>query len=1117
MRGVGKAVDDDNPIVPIQKPRGYGGVGILWNNSLDSQITVLPDGGNRVQCVELKTKHKPLLLISVYLPCRGKSTTSDEFKDCVDQLHEIITKHEHSHYIVLGGDFNEDLHKEEQSTRKTYLQDMISDNGFTFTALGATFIHPNGRDCSEIDYILHKEDRQFKIVNISKCDNLPSNVSDHYPIRCTIDVDIQKVQHNEEDKNTLPSKVPWDKVDKELYLTLVSEDIQNLDISLETPHELDSTLQKVNNLLVVAANSCYTKKKVGNRKPKLKVWTEDIREALKNSKKAHYQYKIACSNGTLDNSHIDERKSAKRQLRTEIRKEQARKQADLKDTILEAKTRDTKLFHRLIREQRGAVSDTTTEIIVNQESYRGNDAITIWKEHFEQLASASSDSSFDVQYTKQVEDDFYVIMDICKDGQESSKVIYTTTVDEITSAVKQLNTNKSPDAYGVTTEHILYGGNVLLTLLAEIFNAILYMECIPDILKLGTITPVFKKKGNKNDCKNYRGITVLPVIGKLLEIILRTRLRDILDSSQNPLQRGFTAKSSPLNCALIIEEFIRESQDLKNETFVALLDAKAAFDVVSHHSLLRKLYNYGVDGSLWNLVCDFHNNAVSAVKWNGKLSDTFTVTQGVRQGGILSADLYKLYINDLLNRMQDSQIGGKVGNIPCSAPTCADDMTNLSNTSGDLQTLCNIAHDYSTMEKYKLQPTKSVVLPVNTKKSKLKESSYSWKIGESDMPIVDRATHVGLVRASKPTADAAIEENIRKGRRTLYSLMSSGLHGENGLDVETSVHLLKVYVIPVLLYGLEIYLPSEVTLRPMELMFKKTLKHILSLPITVADPVPYILTGLIPLEGAIHIRALTMFGNICSLPDTSIEKQLANRQLSIKSFDSHSWFIKLRELQIKYDLPDIQNLLSSPMKKDQWKIIVTRAVYEYWKQRLISSASLYTSLKYLSYERFTPGCIHPLVNLCIGAAREVPRLAVQVKLATGTYILQVNRVAFNQQDVDPTCVLCKSGNEDLEHFLLLCSALDNVRAEYLDDIKRSVENYLNCEYDSLTNVEKMQVFLDFYRLSPKAIKRKVARSRKDDVILAKDLAYHTRRYCYALHIARYYAISKLPTRKRHGL
>ncbi|KAK3108656.1 hypothetical protein FSP39_012687 [Pinctada imbricata] len=300
----------------------------------------------------------------------------------------------------------------------------------------------------------------------------------------------------------------------------------------------------------------------------------------------------------------------------------------------------------------------------------------------------------------------------------------------------------------------------------------------------------------------------------------------------------------------------------------------------------------------------------------------------------------------------------------------------------------------------------------------------------------------------------------------------------------------------------------------MELMFKKTLKHILSLPVTVAVPVPYILTGLIPLEGVIHIRALTMFGNICGLPDESIEKQLANRQLSIKTFNSHSWFIKLRELQIKYELPDIQNLLSSPMKKEQWKILVTRAIYEYWKQRLVSNARLYSSLRYLSYDQFTPGRTHPIVSLCIGATREVPRLAIQVKLATGTYILQANRAAFNQQDVDPTCVLCKSGCEDLEHFLLLCTALDTVRNEYLNDIKHCVEKYLNCDYELMSNIQKMQVFLDFHKLSPD---RSVYSNKKHVTTAARDLSYHTRRYCYALHIARYYAISKLPTKKRHGL
>ena len=61
----GKAVDDNNPITPVQKPRGYGGVGILWNTCHDHNTTVLDDGSERIQCISLKTKTVPLLLVSV--------------------------------------------------------------------------------------------------------------------------------------------------------------------------------------------------------------------------------------------------------------------------------------------------------------------------------------------------------------------------------------------------------------------------------------------------------------------------------------------------------------------------------------------------------------------------------------------------------------------------------------------------------------------------------------------------------------------------------------------------------------------------------------------------------------------------------------------------------------------------------------------------------------------------------------------------------------------------------------------------------------------------------------------------------------------------------------------
>ena len=87
------------------------------------------------------------------------------------------------------------------------------------------------------------------------------------------------------------------------------------------------------------------------------------------------------------------------------------------------------------------------------------------------------------------------------------------------------------------------------------------------MLKQGVITPVFKRKGSNREACNYRGITVLPAMCKLMEIILRKRLDAYLKRIQSPLQRGLTRNSSPMNCALIIDEFVRDAKD-------RMLDAK---------------------------------------------------------------------------------------------------------------------------------------------------------------------------------------------------------------------------------------------------------------------------------------------------------------------------------------------------------------------------------------------------------------------------------------------------------------------------------------------------------------------------------------------------------------
>ena len=96
-------------------------------------------------------------------------------------------------------------------------------------------------------------------------------------------------------------------------------------------------------------------------------------------------------------------------------------------------------------------------------------------------------------------------------------------------------------------EHILNAGEKAELYLLEIVNQFL-MNCdIPELLKTGLLAHVFKRKGCKNISTSYRGITVLPTVCKIIESIIKERIRIICDKVQNPHQRCFTRNASPMN------------------------------------------------------------------------------------------------------------------------------------------------------------------------------------------------------------------------------------------------------------------------------------------------------------------------------------------------------------------------------------------------------------------------------------------------------------------------------------------------------------------------------------------------------------------------------------------
>ncbi|CAC5377732.1 unnamed protein product [Mytilus coruscus] len=147
-----------------------------------------------------------------------------------------------------------------------------------------------------------------------------------------------------------------------------------------------------------------------------------------------------------------------------------------------------------------------------------------------------------------------------------------------------------------------------------------------------------------------------------------------------------------------------------------------------------------------------------------------------------------------------------------------------------------------------MQPVKRVILPVYPNRRK-QEPSFPWHIGKSVVPIVNQTTHMGVLCTSKPDDPNPIYENVKKARRAMYSLMPAGMHGENGLDIQSLLYIFNIYVIPVLLYGLELLTSSGKNLDIIDIFHKKCIKQLLFLPTSTATPVIYILSGQLSIEG----------------------------------------------------------------------------------------------------------------------------------------------------------------------------------------------------------------------------------------------------------------------------
>ena len=371
---------------------------------------------------------------------------------------------------------------------------------------------------------------------------------------------------------------------------------------------------------------------------------------------------------------------------------------------------------------------------------------------------------------------------------------FEITSDEINNIIVGLCANKAHGSDNISVNMLKLCGPYLCLPLKIIFTNIIETGIFPAQWKEANVTPVHKKN-DKQLVKNYRPISLLPILAKVFERIIFKNLYNYLISNNliTKNQSGFRPGDSVTNQLLSIVHDIHTAFDDKNclEVRSIYLDMSKAFDKVWHDGLIFKLKQNGIEGKLLTLLRNYLTDRKQRVVINGKESSWGDIMSGVPQGSVLGPLLFLVYINDL----EDG--------IKSIVKFFADDTSIFSIVRDPSKSAEDLNHDLSIISKWAHQ-WKMSFNPDQSKQAE--EIIFSQKrknvfhpplyFNNFEVKRVDDHKHLGLILDSKLSFTKHINEKIETARKGIGIIK----HLAPYVPLKSRDQIYKMYVRPHLDY-----------------------------------------------------------------------------------------------------------------------------------------------------------------------------------------------------------------------------------------------------------------------------------------------------------------------------
>lgn len=428
-----------------------------------------------------------------------------------------------------------------------------------------------------------------------------------------------------------------------------------------------------------------------------------------------------------------------------------------------------------------------------------------FKEYFQKVSNSLNDEfveSCKIEFNSQVRTN-------CNYKYDNSVNFDLFTVTLVELCVSKINSGKAPGFDNLCIDNLSNAHPVLYLILARLFYLMLQYSYVPSDFGKGIIVPIPKdcNKLGVLSPSDYRGITLSPVISKVFEHAMLFLFQDCFSTSNH--QFGFKKELSCCHAVYTVRKVVDFFTTNESNVNVCCLDISKAFDCVNHDRLFLKLLNRNIPLHFILMLRNWYGKLYSCVKWDEILSPEFKVNSGVRQGGVLSAFLFSIYVNDILVKLNN--YGCFIKGISYGSLMYADDLVLMSSSFCELQCMINIC--YEELNK--------VGLSLNESKSFFMRFGKGWNnnVGvlrspKGEIPRVLSGCYLGVDVVS----GVKLTTNLYKQKCKFYASFNA-IYSKIGCfnNEMVSLHLAFTIALPSLLYATEALNWNKTRMRELEL------------------------------------------------------------------------------------------------------------------------------------------------------------------------------------------------------------------------------------------------------------------------------------------------------------